>query len=92
MVIRLELTDAVPGSSGEGDVCIGMSSCAVLYQETLWPELLGIREVSWIAVQGEGNDQGIHSFRNFKAICNGRILSISHGITFNSFLTVGSLC
>lgn len=45
-----------------------MSSCAVLYQETLWPELLGIREVSWIAVQGEGNDQGIHSFRNFKAI------------------------
>lgn len=62
------LTYAVAESSGEGDVCVRRPSHWILRQKALRPELLGLGEVSWVAVESVGNDDGISTLGHLETI------------------------
>lgn len=62
------LTYTVAESSGEGDVCVRRPSHWILGHKALRPELLGLGEVSRVAVESVGNDDGISTLGHLETV------------------------
>jgi len=92
MKTRPVLTDAVAESGGEGDVRVRRPSHGILWQEALGPELLGLGEVSRVAVERVGHDDGVGTFGDHETICRNVIqfsLFVSPDFTNYKFVSEG---